>query len=147
MKVSSSKKWPDNTKDKNAIENYGVLTWNVTIITLGESIWWLWCWCDDDVDGDDDFGGGDGGCGGGCGGGVGDDDDVGNGDGDDDDDDNDDGDDDDDDNDDVDDDDSDGDDDDDIFILSIRTKLTVKSNYSLSEIVNCSLTVLHCPMV
>ena len=124
MKVSSSKKRPDNTKDKNAIENYGVLTWNVTIITFGECIWWLWCWCDDDVDGGDD---GDGGGGGGCGSGGGDNDN------------------DDDDNDDCDDDD-DGDDDD-IFILSIRTKLIVKSNYSLSEIVNCSLTVLHCPMV
>ena len=85
----------------------------------------MWCWCDDDVDGDD--GGGDGGCGGGCGGGVGDNDD------DDDDGDDDDG--------------GGGGDDDDIFILSIRTKLTVESNYSLSEIVNCSLTVLHCPMV
>ena len=87
----------------------------------------MWCWCDD-VDGDDDGGGCDGGCGGGCGGGVGDNDD------------------DDDDNDDGDDDDGGGGDDDDIFILSIRTKLTVKSNYSLSEIANCSLTVLHCPM-
>ena len=29
----------NNTKDKNAMENYGVLTWNVAIITFGEFIW------------------------------------------------------------------------------------------------------------
>ena len=39
MKVSSCKKRPDNTKDKNAIKNYGVLTWNVAIITFGDCIW------------------------------------------------------------------------------------------------------------
>ena len=39
MKVSSCKIRPDNTKDKNALENYGVLTSNVAIITFGECIW------------------------------------------------------------------------------------------------------------
>ena len=39
MKVSSCKKRPDNPKDKNAIKNYGVLTWNVAIITFGDCIW------------------------------------------------------------------------------------------------------------
>ena len=37
-KVSSCKKRPDNTEDKNGIENYSVLTWNVAIITFGECI-------------------------------------------------------------------------------------------------------------
>ena len=37
-KVSSCKKRPDNTEDKNAIENYGVLTRNIAIITFGECI-------------------------------------------------------------------------------------------------------------
>ena len=42
LKVSSCKKRPDNTKDKNAIENYGVLTWNVAIITFEECRWPWW---------------------------------------------------------------------------------------------------------
>ena len=35
LKVSSCKKWPNNTENKNPIENYSVLAWNCTLITFG----------------------------------------------------------------------------------------------------------------
>ena len=38
QKVSSRKKWPNDTQDKNAIENLGVLTSNTAIITFRECI-------------------------------------------------------------------------------------------------------------
>ena len=35
LKVSSCKKWPNNTEDKNPIETYSVLTRNGALITFG----------------------------------------------------------------------------------------------------------------